>query len=215
MFAVIRRIGCREATQLVFDVWQRVMNRDFETISDVCGALGEGDVSRAKAIVVERYPFEPMDRAARNYTEIDKTRIFLRDGFTDRYSGEKLVFPPVLRLISMLMPDEFPFHKNWKMSECHIAYWQLLPTIDHVVPVSRGGLDEESNWVSTSQLRNNSKANWLLEELDWKLHEPGDLGEWDGLIGWFIDYVAERSDVLGDGYIASWHRAAVALRLGE
>lgn len=24
---------------------------------------------------------------------------------------------------------------NWKMSECHLAYWHLLPTIDHIIPI--------------------------------------------------------------------------------
>ena len=72
------------------------------------------------------------------------------------------------------------------MSECHLAYWQLFPTVDHIISVARGGAGEESNWVCTSQLRNSAKSNWLLEELGWQLHEPGDLKEWDGLLKWFI-----------------------------
>ena len=60
--------------------------------------------------------------------------IYLRDGFVDRYIGHRLKFPPVLRLLSMKFPDSFPFHKNWKMSDCHVAYWELMSTIDHIVP---------------------------------------------------------------------------------
>ncbi|KXS42293.1 MAG: hypothetical protein AWU59_1707 [Methanolobus sp. T82-4] len=118
-----------------------------------------------------------------------------------------MVFPPVLRLLSNLMPVEFPFHNNWKMSECHFAYWQLLPTIDHIIPVSRGGEDNESNWVCTSQLRNSIKSSWLLEEVGWQLHEPGNLKEWDGLLNWFMLYVDIHPEILEDKYIHSWHNA--------
>ncbi|NCD42316.1 MAG: hypothetical protein EOL88_09520 [Bacteroidia bacterium] len=90
---------------------------------------------------------------------------------------------------------------------CH-RYWQLLPTVDHIVPVSRGGYDEESNWVCTSQLRNSAKSNWLLEELGWQLHDPGDMKEWDGLINWYLMYVEKKPDTLDDSYMRAWHGAA-------
>jgi hypothetical protein len=48
------------------------------------------------------------------------------------------------------------------MSETHIIYWALFPTIDHVVPVAREGPDEDKNWVTTSMLRNAAKSNWTL-----------------------------------------------------
>ncbi len=103
------------------------------------------------------------------------------------------------------MPEAFPFHKNWKSDD---AYWQLLPTIDHVVPASRGGTDDESNWVCTSQLKNSAKSNWLLEELNWVLHKPDNIREWDGMLSWFIQYVEKNSDILEDKYIKSWYNAA-------
>jgi len=89
-----------------------------------------------------------------------------------------------------------------------LAYWHLLPTIDHIIPISRGGLDEESNWVCTSQLRNSAKSNWLLEELGWRLHKAGDLKDWDGLLEWFMEYIAVNPKTLADGYINSWYLAA-------
>lgn len=82
------------------------------------------------------------------------------DGFLDRYSGTKLVHPGVLRILSVLLPEEFPFHRNWLMTQSHVAFWELFPTIDHRVPVAHGGEDTESNWVSTSMLRNSVKAHW-------------------------------------------------------
>jgi hypothetical protein len=38
----------------------------------------------------------------------ESTRVFMPDGLSDRYTGERLAFPPVLRLISAELPDEFP-----------------------------------------------------------------------------------------------------------
>lgn len=184
------------------------MAANHANIEEVCSALASGSLNDAKSVLNRKYPFTAIQKEKRRYGDYQKTCVFLRDGFVDRYSGDKLVFPPVLRLLSNLMPDDFPFHKNWKMSECHLAYWQLMPTIDHVVPIARGGLDEESNWVCTSQLRNSAKSNWLLEELGWRLHVPGKLAEWDGLMNWFLKYVSQNPSIFEDSYIRSWHKAA-------
>lgn len=179
-------------------------------IKQVCNAISSKEVAKAKLILEKSYPFKVLGKSKRSYTKRQMTRVFLRDGFIDRYSGERLVFPPVLRLLSNEMPKEFPYHKNWKMSECHIAYWQLYPTIDHIIPVSRGGIDEESNWVCTSQLKNSAKANWLLEELDWELHEAGNLKEWDGMISWFIDFMEKSPKNKEDNFLDFWYNAAVS-----
>ncbi len=135
-------------------------------------------------------------------------RVFRRDGFVDRYSGERLVFPGTLRLLSDLLPEAFPFHPNWKVSETHVMYWELFPTIDHVVPVARGGADDESNMVSTSQLRNSAKAHWTLAELGWELHPAGSLDDWDGLLGWFLAYTDAHPEALASAYLRRWRRAA-------
>lgn len=94
------------------------------------------------------------------------------------------------------------------MSETHTAYWELFPTIDHVVPVARGGVDDHTNWVTTSMLRNAAKANWTLEELGWQLVPPGDSKQWDGLISWFVECLEYEQSHLADKYVRSWHRAA-------
>jgi hypothetical protein len=138
--------------------------------------------------------------------------VFLRDGFLDRYTGSRLIFPATLRMLSQLLPEEFPAHPNWKMSESHIVFWELFPTIDHIIPVSRGGKDEPSNWVCTSMLKNQAKSHWTLEELGWVLYEPGDLKDWDGLTQWFLDYVDIHKEVLDNAYLKRWNNAARAVK---
>ncbi len=106
------------------------------TIENACRLITAGDLVSASHIISTEYPFCPYQNPGRNYSPTVMTKIFLRDGFIDRYRGAKLVFPPVLRLLSHYLPTEFPYHKNGKMSEGHTAYWELFPTIDHVVPIA-------------------------------------------------------------------------------
>lgn len=135
-------------------------------------------------------------------------RVFLRDRFRDRYTGQRLVFPGTLRLLSVILPEEFPAHRNWKMSESHVVYWELFPTIDHIVPIGRGGVDREENRVTTSMLRNSAKAHWTLKELGWTLREREESDEWDGLLYWCLDYATEHPGLLTDKYLHRWHTAA-------
>jgi len=158
--------------------------------------------------VSSEYPFSPDQAGARNYGVREATHIFIRDGFIDRYTGQRLVFPPVLRVISMALPVEFPFHENWKMDCTHQAYYALTATVDHLVPVCRGGSDDESNLVTTCMARNSGKLNYTLEELGWSLHPPGDMREWDGFVNWVLDYTDTYAEPLRNGSIRSWCGAA-------
>jgi len=180
-----------------------------ETITRMCDLIAAGRVDDARDVVTRDYPFAARLPAGRNYSEATSTRVFMRDGFIDRYSGDRLISPGVLRLLSLLLPDAFPFHPNWKMSKTQPAYWELFPTIDHVVPVARGGADDEPNWVTTSMLRNSAKGLWTFDELGWQLRSPGDVNEWDGLTGWFVRFGQADSRLLADRYVKCWHRAAI------
>jgi hypothetical protein len=137
--------------------------------------LAMDSLNRAASLLRNDYTFVPSMMAQRKYGAVESTRVFMRDGFIDRYTGEKLIFPPVLRILSALLPAEFPYHPNWKTDVTHPAYWELSATVDHLVPISHGGLDEESNWITTSMARNSAKMNWTLEELGWKLQDAGNI----------------------------------------
>lgn len=177
-------------------------------ITEVCAAISRGTLPEAAEVLRRDYPFAASAPAGRNYSEMQSTKLFMRDGFIDRYSGERLVFPGTLRLLSRLLPAVFPFQTNWRMSETHPAFWELFPTVDHVLPIARGGVDAEENWVTTSMLRNNAKSNWTLEELKWPLLPPGDIRVWDGLMNWFLEYSAATPSALDVPYLKRWHRAA-------
>ena len=125
--------------------------------------------------------------------------------------GGRLICPPVLRLISKRLPAQFPYQSNWRGDACHFAYWELFPTLDHIIPVARGGADDGSNWVTSSMIGNSAKSNWTLTELHWSLHPPGDMRKWDGLLGWFMEQMKPDPSICVDSYMRDWHNAARSL----
>lgn len=176
-------------------------------IEQVCVAVKLGQRESALEVLRE-YPFTLETNMGRRYSILDATRVFFRDGFIDRYTGSRLVNPAVLRILSTLFPVEFPFHKNWKMDETHPAYWELTPTVDHVLPLARGGGDLADNWVTTSMVRNSLKAHWTIEELGWQLHPCGNMLEWDGLTSWLIRYIEDAPATNHEPYVMKWYAAA-------
>ena len=183
-----------------------------DVLAAVVAALEVSGLDESRRILRERYPFTPVEKTSRSYTERASLRVFYRDGFTDRYSGARLINPGAIRLLSVLLPEDFPADPNWAMSRSHFAFWELFPTIDHLYPVSRGGPDAESNWLTTSMLRNSAKAHWTLAELGWLLHPPGDHTAWDGLTGWFVRYLSTDPAPLAVPYIGRWFRASAEIR---
>ena len=181
-------------------------------VKTLCELLLDDKKSDCIDFANTHYPFEASVAAKRNYSRYDQCRVFLRDGFKDRYSGEKLLFPGLIMLLSIELPEIFKYHKNWKMSETHLVYWQLFPTIDHVIPVARGGKDIEENWITTSMIRNAAKANWTTEELGWKVHSKGDLNNWDGLASCFLELYEKYPLYSNNSYIKSWRRALLKAR---
>ena len=112
--------------------------------------------------------------------------------------------------MSHLLPDEFPSHPNRETGGPHIACWELYPTVDTVVPLARGGVDDDDNRVTTCMLKHTAKSQWTLDEMSWAIHPAGDIAEWDGLLGWFVEYAESNAALLGDSYLNRWHHAAAA-----
>ena len=176
-----------------------------EVLKRVAINLLSQNKSEAIKIIQNDYPFVYLPREKRMYTDKQKIKQFIKDGFIDRYSGQRLVNPGLLKVISYYLPDIFPYHPHWKMDECHNAYWELIPTVDHIHPIALGGADNEENYATTSMLHNSIKNNWTLEQLQWKLYPAGDYMKWDGLTNLFIKLVEQDKELLRDAYIKRWY----------
>ncbi|MHB1000753.1 MAG: HNH endonuclease [Armatimonadota bacterium] len=149
-----------------------------------------------------------------NYTRLSASpelqfSIFKRDSFICRYCGSKTLFIPVLRAVSELLPDAFPYHLHWKLSDCHVAYWQYGASIDHVIPVARGGSSkDECNLVTSCYKCNSIKNYWLLEELRWSL-QPAANDDWDGLSS-MLKPICESNGLSDSKYFRQWIRVLQA-----
>ena len=162
-------------------------------------------------VIDENYPFVPIKKEGRHYTIKQMTEQFFRDGFIDRYTGQRLVNPGMLRVLSEEIPNSFPFQEHWKTDSCHIAYWEYQPTVDHIYPVSLGGKDEPENWASTSMINNSVKSNFTLEQLGWTLKDKGNINDWDGLSALFVQIVLKNTELLKIKRIKDWFTATRAI----
>jgi len=176
-------------------------------IKNICELLLNDKRQESNNLANEHYPFLNTIPQKRQYSKYQMCKIFLRDGFIDRYSGEKLLFPGLIKILSIEFPDIFKYHRNWKMADTHMIYWDLCPTIDHLIPVARGGQNNESNCITTSMIHNSAKSNWTIEEMGWKLHNKGQCDDWDGLISYFIELTNKNPNYEQDKYIHEWKLA--------
>lgn len=81
-----------------------------EALEKVGKKLLLGQQEAAKILINEQYPFRNVEATGRAYTDKQKMQQFKKDGFIDRYSGQKLVNPGFLKVLSHYMPEEFPYH---------------------------------------------------------------------------------------------------------
>lgn len=180
-----------------------------DILASVCNLITQSRLVDAQTSLLAEYPCAGPSTPRRPWPLRRMVGVFLRDGFTDRYSGERLVFPGTLRALAVLLPEAFPYQLHWKQSATHPAFYELSSTLDHIVPVARGGADDESNVVTTSMLKNMAKGNFLLEELRWPLDRAPLAAGWDGLLQWFLSMSASHSALLGDAAVQRWRRAAL------
>ena len=119
--------------------------------------------------------------------------VFMRDGFIDRYTGDRLTFPGTLYLRCR---DRKSFHPT--------RYRRKYPSIDHVIAVTNGGANVIDNYLSVSLQTNTIKINKTLDELGWTVQPPGDLADWDGETSWFVGQVKAHNRLLRNTRIARW-----------
>jgi hypothetical protein len=101
-------VDCRNGWQdgNGFAVVLKMKEQKAQIIQDICSALLSGDNEKAKEIACRDYPFVIPPSSKRQMTDTERTRIFIRDGFLDRYTGRQLVYPGTIILLSVLLSEE-------------------------------------------------------------------------------------------------------------
>jgi hypothetical protein len=203
------------------------MNDKHEIIMDACLALSDEGREAGLEVIRERYPFDPQakprqltsggDPAAERRVEASDfwaedqasmMRVFARDGFMNRYTGELLIFPAVLRLLSREFPTALPYQSSWDQGEIHIAYYELYACIDRLLPRSRGGTDSKDNLVTTTMPYVLARSESTVEEMGWRLTREGYVDEWDGMSSWYVEYVKANPGLRNTNYFNLWYLAA-------
>jgi hypothetical protein len=195
-------------------------------IMDVCLALSDQGREEALKAIRSGYPFDPSARApnpicgcrpmdhgptvisAWGERQEQKMRVFARDGFLDRFSGQPLIFPAVLRLLSREFPQDFPFHQYWRQGEVHAAYYELGACAAMLLPSVRGGAWEDGNLVTTTMPYLLARSDKTVDEAGWRLTREGFVDEWDGMSTWYLEYVDQNRELRNVNFFNLWYNAA-------
>jgi hypothetical protein len=203
------------------------MTEKCEIIMDACLALSDEGREASQEIIARHYRFDPQAKPRTlprnksatterkveasdfwNEDQLAMMRVFARDGFMNRFTGELLIFPAVLRLLSKELPSVMPYQMAWRVGEVHIAYYDLCACIDRLMPESRGGSVAESNLVTTTMPYVLARSNATIEEMGWRLTREGFVDEWDGMSSWYVQYVNANQELRNTNYFNLWYIAA-------
>lgn len=107
-------------------------------------------------------------------------KLFAQDGWHCRFCNCRVVPPRVRNAMRVALPGAIP----WSETEgYHGAFFAISASVDHVIPHSAGGTNDEENLVTACWSCQFGRGAWLLEEvglLDPRARPPVRDG-WDGL----------------------------------
>jgi len=108
-------------------------------------------------------------------------KILARDGYRCRFCEVRIVVKQASKIFIQALPHAV---RTGNINEDnHFGLAVLTASIDHLVPFSRGGTNDEDNLVTACASCNYGRTSWLIEEVD--LMDPRDfppiLDSWDGL----------------------------------
>lgn len=136
--------------------------------------------------LVHRYPLtrHPKERETPTPrpTENVKAKIYAHDGYRCRYCGVRVILPKAITVLANMFP-ELPELRTVVNAEQHAAFFGMKAVVDHVIPWSVGGRNDESNLVTSCQCCNYGKAYYLVAEIGFidPQSRPPVRDEWDGL----------------------------------
>lgn len=146
--------------------------------------LSEGRAAAAEKLAPIAYPRREVAARAEPSESVVAVA-YKRDRFHCRYCGCRVIPTQVMRLISAIFPDDFPYHPNWKGGQTHPAIASRSATLDHVESWALGGTNELENLVCACWICNRVKGDLTLQQLGWELKPiPVDV-EWDGLTSYY------------------------------
>ena len=107
------------------------------TIKQSAKSILTGNIESAKNLINKEYPFKKLKPEGRSYTDKEKYEQFVRDGFIDRYTGEKLVNPGLLKVLSYYSRMHFHIRAigRWKNVTVPTGNWSQQLTTSFLLPL--------------------------------------------------------------------------------
>lgn len=107
--------------------------------------------------------------------------VVARDGLTCRYCGLPVIPASIRKELTRTYPEAVPWGAKNELQ--HAAFQALWLQYDHVVPLARGGANDETNIIVTCGPCNFMKWDYTLDEVG--LQDPRERKvlstSWDGL----------------------------------
>jgi hypothetical protein len=129
------------------------------------------------------FPAEKIAKIASRMPPSTVTKaVFARDGWRCRFCGCRVVLREAHKIMSAALPGAIPWGKK-EADYKHGAFYAISASLDHVVPHSRGGTNEEDNLVTACWTCQFGRDYFLLEQvglLDPRARPPVK-NDWDGL----------------------------------
>jgi 5-methylcytosine-specific restriction endonuclease McrA len=150
----------------------------------ILALLTKGRDAAAELLAPIAYPRREVEvRSEPSETVI--AAIYRRDHFCCRYCECRVIPTQIMRLVSEVFPDDFPYHPNRKGGQTHPAITSRSATLDHVLAWTLGGRNDSENLVCACWICNRIKGDLTLDQLGWELRPIASDSEWDGLTRYY------------------------------
>jgi hypothetical protein len=150
----------------------------------IVALLSEGREAAAELLAPIAYPRREV-AARSDPSETVIASIYKRDRFHCRYCSCRVIPTQIMRLVSEVFPDDFPYHPNWKGGQTHPAITSRSATLDHIAPWTLGGTNDPENLVCACWICNRIKGDLTLEQMGWELKPIAADTSWDGLTSYY------------------------------
>ena len=150
----------------------------------IIALLSEGRNAASELIEPISYPRRQVEVRSEPSETVIAT-IYKRDRFHCRYCGCRVIPTQVMRLVSEIFPDAFPYHPNWKGGQTHPAITSRSATLDHLLAWTLGGTNDPENLVCACWICNRVKGDLTLDQLGWELRPISADPDWDGLTRYY------------------------------
>ena len=76
-------------------------------------------------------------------------RVFCRDNWHCRYCEDAVIFSPMLKVFDLISPKHGYYHPHGKFDKMLEYFANKFASVDHIQPVTKGGKNELSNYVTS------------------------------------------------------------------